>query len=269
MNKKIVAGMLCMAALAACITGCGKANPTETSMSQMIVNTEGLNLAELSNNLFVTTDTGVVPGYAIKTRQIYVEPGEAVTDLTLTDIGENVESLHLGDKTYTVAELIADGNDGDAILRRLNQDFGIKKYDIDMNYVSTPGVVSEEALYTEDAYSFTITNNGRTGRVYFFDVHLSSLSSDVQEQCRAAWNENYGSNDCINLDGKVSLIVYETSEGDPAGYEISVQAPVYYDTYDNFAANMDVAVRYDITNCHIRMTDGMCIGCGNDATIIR
>jgi hypothetical protein len=200
--------------------------------------------------------------YKVKSRMVSVTGKAEDQEFCVADVQNMISKIVLGDAEFDINTLVSYGNDGSKVLEDLNNAFGIKIYTEDNTLESTPGKVSLDALGGSYSYT-TTTRDGYTGYVYFFDVNFNSMDAATYEKCK----DEYGLNDNPNLTGELSLEVFEDKDGNQAGYILSIDAPVYYDSFENFKANVNARMRYDITKCCVIMTDGTPVGFAEDLTI--
>lgn len=212
---------------------------------------------------------GEVYQYRLNARIITTEPA-AGDALQLDDIKDGIDKIVIGDKNYSINELVRDQSEGLEIVKLFARDFGLNRCTPEGILIERLGDVSESddlrSLYS-DRVDFN-DQNAYTACAYYFDVKLGNYDAADYDNYRAIYKENYGSDTGFNLDGKLGVVLYYDSEGNDYFYSIVISAPGYYSNEKNFRANMGNSLRKDITNCHILTTDGLKAGLTDNIMIM-
>lgn len=239
----------------------GKGNISVTTQipDNVLTNDKGVFIGIQDPNIYYNGENNQ---YKVKSRTVSVTGKAEDQEFCVADVQNMISKIVLGDAEFDIDTIVSYGNDGHKILEDLNNAFGIKIYTEDNTLESTPGKVSLDAL--GDSYSHTTTTrDGYTSYVYFFDVNFNSMDTATYEKCKA----EYGLKDNPNLIGRLSLELFEDKDGNQVGYTLSIDAPVYYDSFENFKANTNARMRYDITKCCVIMTDGTPVGFAENLTV--
>lgn len=296
MRKKILA-ILVMAAMITSLAGCKKdddtnntTNATTTVHGQVTEAPEGFvdnteNKYALTNEeLYMTIsdidrmamrdDTVFADGdgfqFRFTTNLLCTDP--TVTPETNSDaisvaaIKDHVTEIKIADKTYKIDDLCRDNLSGIDVLKMFSKDFGVNVYTDEMTKVEHKGdITDEEAL--RSAYSERVEYEDYTVCAYYFDAKMNNLDDKTYDKYREAYNAKYNIDTSESLDGTLAVMMYYDISGHDYFYAIAISAPTYWDSEENFNANMNVNVRKDITNCHMKFDNNTSVGFVNGMVI--
>ena len=234
----------------------------EADAENMLMNDKGVFVGEKSD---LTYFNGEKDQYKVKSDWLYVKGTEDDQIFCLSDINKMIDKIVLGSDEFKIDDLMKHDNDAISILKALNDKYGIKVYDTEKNLIEVAGKVDEASV--EEKYSYDIKRNDLDGKVYFFDVNFNAMSDDLYKQCLDEYKKATETEECVELTGSLMLAVYKDSEGNVVNYDIIIESPVYYNSFDNFKENMFSHRRFDVTKCHAVTTDGVIIGIADNLSI--
>lgn len=196
-----------------------------------------------------------------------VSPDTNKEAISIDSIKDHVENIVLGNKTYSLNDICKDSTAGLEVVKMFAEDFGVNIYDENGVLIERKGNITDEAALRE-AYSQRSDFENYSVCAYYFDAKMNSFDEETYQKYRDLYREANGTDTSTSLDGTLAVLLYYDTTGHDYFYTIVVTAPSYYDSEENFKANMNVAnVRTDITNCRMIMDNGINIGFVNNMAI--
>ena len=117
-------------------------------------------------------------------------------------------------------------------------------------------ITDEEAL--RSAYSERVEYEDYTVCAYYFDAKMNNLDDKTYDKYREAYNAKYNIDTSESLDGTLAVMMYYDTSGHDYFYAIAISAPTYWDSEENFNANMNVNVRKDKLEKYQEMLKNLC-----------
>ena len=259
-NKKIKIGIIGFSALAlvfgslslvGILLDKNKNTDTNTNKPNTSIESEIKDMLSNENGVFVGEKSDFVyykekgSQYKVKSGWVYVNTTEKDQVFCFDDVEKMIDKIILGDKTFKISDLTKHNNDGVSLLKALNNEYGIKIYDTEKNLTEVLGKVEDSIV--EEKHSYIVKRNNLEGKAYYFNVNFNAMSEDLYKECVAEYKKATGIEDCINLTGSLMLIIYKDADGKAAGYDITINSPAYYNSFENFKANMFSSRRFDVT----------------------
>lgn len=195
-----------------------------------------------------------------------VNPNDNNGAISIANMKDQIENFKIAGETYTYDDLCRSGDQGFEVLKMFSEDFGVIKFDSENNTVEHLGNLTDEASL-KDAYSEKQDYEDYSVLCYRFDAKMNNLDDTTYDKYRDAYTVAYGVDTGVALDGTLAVMIRTNTEGMCIGYDILLEAPTYWNSEENFNANMNVMVRRDITNCHMLLTDGVQVGFVNNVAI--
>ena len=210
-------------------------------------------------------------GLMFATNLITADPdGDASEGFPLARIWNRVDHVRFGSHEYKLDELVRPRDQGFQVLEMLAADFGVVQYKQDPETGSLEGAAKLGSLSGDalrEAYSERSDQDGYTVCVYYLDAAMNGMPEEDYTACRTKLKEAYGTDTDQYLDGTLAVMLYYDTEGYDMYYNIAAIAPTYWESVDDFAKNMDSAVRHDTTNCHMVVDGDVKIGFVNQVFI--
>ena len=194
-----------------------------------------------------------------------VNPEDNNGAISIVNMKDQIANFNIGGNIYTYDDLCRTGDQGFEVVKMFAEDFGVMTFNED-GTVNRLGNITDEATL-KTAYSESADYEDHSVLCYRFDAKMNNLDAETYDAYRAAYLEAYGVDTSVSLDGTLAVMIRTNTEGYCVGYDIVIDAPTYWDSEENFNANMDVTVRRDITNCHMMLTDSVQVGFVNNVAI--
>ena len=187
--------------------------------------------------------------------------------LPLARFWGRIGDVNLGGKAYQITDLVRARGEGFQVLEMLSKDFGVDKYDPETGELT--GCLGKDLTgdALREAYSERADLDGYTVCVYYLHVEMSGLEASEYETARNALADKTGSDHDSILDGTLAVMLYYDTNGYDSHYAVVASAPGYFEDAENYKANMNSGLRYDITNCNM-MIDGRPVGFLNHVIIL-
>ncbi|MCM1296572.1 MAG: hypothetical protein NC311_13630 [Muribaculaceae bacterium] len=185
-------------------------------------------------------------------------------------IRDRVDYVQFGDVQYQLDDLVRARGEGFQVLKQMAADFGVDKYGLDEN-----GSMQLESCMGSDltddelreAYSEREDFEDYTVCVYYLHARMSGMGQSEYDKCREELKSAYGIDHSSLLDGTLAVMLYYGTDGYDLFYTVAVAAPGYYESCDDFKANLNNQARHDITKCHMMMDGSKPVGFVNQVFI--
>ena len=303
MNKKRIFTIVLIGMMLAAMTGCSN-NTDNNSSANTSSNTSSDTTSETSapddyvdnsvtSNPLDYTDSelyaniGDIANIATRDEQVYInnegfqyrfttnllttdKSGNESTNagaVCISDIKDHVSKIVIGNKEYTYSDLIRDKTQGLEVVKMLSQDFGINIHDENGILTERKGNITDTAEL-RNAYSDREEFEDYTVCAYYFDARLNNLDSETYKEYREEYNKKYNTDTGAYLDGTLAVLLYYDTKGNDYFYSIVLSAPTYWNSKENFMANMNNNVRKDISKCYMEFDNELKIGFVNKMTIM-
>ena len=230
---------------------------------------------------------GGIANVAVRDEQVYLNnegfqyrfmTNMLVTDMTtdnnantgtvcITKLKDQIKTIKIGDYEYTYDQLIRDKTQGLEVVKMLSKDFGINIHDENGILVERKGNI-EDTDELRNAYSDREEYEDYTVCAYYFDAKLNNLDDETYQKYRDEYKTKYETDTGTYPDGTLAVLLYYDTEGHDYFYSIALSAPTYWDSEENFKANMNNNVRKDITNCYMEFNNNLKVGFVNRMVIM-
>lgn len=229
----------------------GAFKPEELIMADT---TAGVVIGNMDEQIY-WNGSGFNPKFAANALMTESGPDADSKGLPLARFWDRIEDVNLAGKAYKLTDIVRTRGEGFQVLSMFAADFGIDKYDPETGALSEclGKDLTGDAL--REAYSERSDFEGYTVCVYYIHAQMSGLSDEEHEKAAGALKDKKGTDHDHVLDGTLAVMLYYDTEGNDAYYAVVASAPGYFESADDYTANMDSGLRYDITNCNMMVDD--------------